>query len=274
MGVKKLKPTTPSQRFRVAPDFSEITTSKPERSLLEPIKRTGGRNSQGHMTMRYIGGGHKRKYRVIDFKRNKNGMAATVSTIEYDPNRTARIALVTYEDGEKRYIIAPQGLTVGQTIYSGEGVTPDVGNALPLGKMPIGTIVHNIELQPGRGASMARSAGTYAQLVAREEKYAVLRLPSSELRRVLNTCIATVGTVSNADHMNTTIGKAGRMRWLGRRSRVRGVAMNPVDHPMGGGEGRASGGHPRSRNGQLAKGLKTRSKKNPSNKMIISRRKK
>lgn len=274
MGVKKLKPTTPSQRFRVAPDFSEITTSKPERSLLEPIKRTGGRNSSGHMTMRYIGGGHKRKYRVIDFKRNKNGMAATVSTIEYDPNRTARIALVTYEDGEKRYIIAPQGLTVGQTIYSGEGVTPDVGNALPLGKMPIGTIVHNIELQPGKGASMARSAGTYAQLVAREDKYAVLRLPSSELRRVLNTCIATVGTVSNADHMNTTVGKAGRMRWLGRRSRVRGVAMNPVDHPMGGGEGRASGGHPRSRNGQLAKGLKTRSKKNPSNKMIISRRKK
>lgn len=274
MGVKKLKPTTPSQRFRVAPDFSEITTSKPERSLLEPIKRTGGRNSQGHMTMRYIGGGHKRKYRIIDFKRNKNGMAATVSTIEYDPNRTARIALVTYEDGEKRYIIAPQGLTVGQTIYSGEGVTPDVGNALPLGKMPIGTIVHNIELQPGRGAAMARSAGTYAQLVAREEKYAVLRLPSSELRRVLNTCVATVGTVSNADHMNTTVGKAGRMRWLGRRSRVRGVAMNPVDHPMGGGEGRASGGHPRSRNGQLAKGLKTRSKKNPSDKMIISRRKK
>ena len=274
MGIKKLKPTTPSQRFRVAPDFSEITTSKPERSLLEPIKRTGGRNSQGHMTMRYIGGGHKRRYRVIDFKRNKNEVSATVSTIEYDPNRTARIALVTYEDGEKRYIIAPQGLTVGQVIRSGEGVTPDVGNALPLGKMPIGTIVHNIELRPGQGASMARSAGTYAQLVAREEKYAVLRLPSSELRRVLNTCIATVGTVSNADHMNTTVGKAGRMRWLGRRPRTRAVAMNPVDHPMGGGEGRASGGHPRSRNGQLAKGLKTRSKKNPSNKMIISRRKK
>lgn len=274
MGVKKLKPTTPSQRFRVAPDFAEITTDKPERSLLAPIKRTGGRNSQGHRTMRYIGGGHKRRYRIVDFKRDKQGIAGTVSTIEYDPNRSARIALITYADGEKRYIIAPQGLTVGQTILSGEGATPDVGNTLALGQMPIGTIVHNIELQPGKGGILARSAGTYAQLVAREERYAVLKMPSSELRRVLNTCTATVGTVSNADHMNVVIGKAGRMRWLGRRPRVRGVAMNPVDHPMGGGEGRASGGHPRSRNGQIAKGLKTRSKKNPTNKLIISRRKK
>lgn len=274
MGVKKLKPTTPSQRFRVAPDFAEITTDKPERSLLAPIKRTGGRNSQGHRTMRYIGGGHKRRYRIVDFKRDKQGIAGTVSTIEYDPNRSARIALIMYADGEKRYIIAPQGLTVGQTILSGEGATPDVGNTLALGRMPIGTIVHNIELQPGKGGILARSAGTYAQLVAREERYAVLKMPSSELRRVLNTCTATVGTVSNADHMNVVIGKAGRMRWLGRRPRVRGVAMNPVDHPMGGGEGRASGGHPRSRNGQIAKGLKTRSKKNPTNKLIISRRKK
>ncbi len=274
MGVKKLRPITPGTRFRVAPDFAEITTSKPEKSLLEPIKKTGGRNNSGHRTMRYIGGGHKRMYRIIDFKRNKHGIPATVVSVEYDPNRSARISLVQYADGEKRYIIAPNGIKVGQTILSGEGATPDVGNALPLGSMPIGTIVHAIELQPGRGAAMARSAGTYAQLVAREDKYAVLRLPSSETRRVLSTCLATVGTVSNADHMNVTMGKAGRMRWLGRRPRTRPVAMNPVDHPMGGGEGRASGGHPRSRNGQFSKGQKTRSKKNPSNNMIISRRKK
>jgi large subunit ribosomal protein L2 len=274
MGVKKLKPTTPSQRFRVAPDFAEITTSKPHKPLLTPIKRTGGRNSAGRRTMRYIGGGHKKMYRIIDFKRDKIGMNATVSTVEYDPNRSARIALVTYEDGEKRYIIAPQGITVGQVIRSGEGSSPDVGNALPLAKMPIGTIVHNIEMQPGRGGVLVRSAGTYAQLVAREDKYATLRMPSGELRMILGVCFATVGSVSNPDHMNVTIGKAGRSRWLGRRPRVRGVAMNPVDHPMGGGEGRASGGHPRSRTGLYAKGKKTRDRKKKSSQLIISRKKK
>ncbi len=274
MGVKKLRPITPSTRFRVAPDFAEITASKPEKSLLEPIKRTGGRNYEGHRTMRYIGGGHKRHYRIIDFKRDKVGHKAEVLTVEYDPNRSARISLVQYADGEKRYIIAPQGITVGQTIQSGEGVTPDVGNAMPLAAMPIGTIVHNIELVPGKGGSMARSAGTYAQLVGREDKYAILRLPSGETRRVLSAGMATVGSVSNPDHMNVVVGKAGRSRWLGRRPRVRAVVMNPVDHPMGGGEGRASGGHPRSRNGQFAKGQKTRSKNKASESMIISRRKK
>ncbi|MCX6213326.1 50S ribosomal protein L2 [Spirosoma sp.] len=274
MGVKKLRPITPSTRFRVAPDFAEITASKPEKSLLEPIKRTGGRNNEGHRTMRYIGGGHKRQYRIIDFKRDKVGQPAEVLTVEYDPNRTARIALVQYADGEKRYIIAPQGITVGQTIRSGEGSTPDVGNALPLALMPIGTIVHNIELTPGKGGAMARSAGTYAQLVGREDKYAILRLPSGETRRVLSAGMATVGSVSNPDHMNVVVGKAGRSRWLGRRPRVRAVVMNPVDHPMGGGEGRASGGHPRSRNGQFAKGQKTRNKNKASESMIISRRKK
>ena len=274
MGVKKLRPITPSTRFRVAPDFAEITASKPEKSLLEPIKRTGGRNNEGHRTMRYIGGGHKRHYRIIDFKRDKVGQTAEVLTVEYDPNRSARISLVQYADGEKRYIIAPQGIVVGQTIQSGEGATPDVGNALPLAAMPIGTIVHNIELVPGKGGSMARSAGTYAQLVGREDKYAILRLPSGETRRVLSAGMATVGSVSNPDHMNVVVGKAGRNRWLGRRPRVRAVVMNPVDHPMGGGEGRASGGHPRSRNGQFAKGQKTRNKNKASESMIISRRKK
>ncbi len=274
MGVIKLKPTTPGQRFRMAPSFEEITTNKPEKSLLEPIKRTGGRNNQGRRTARYIGGGHKRMYRVIDFKRNKLDITASVMTIEYDPNRSARIALLQYSDGEKRYIIAPQGLTVGSTIVAGSSVAPEVGNALPLGSMPIGTIVHNIEITPGKGGQMARSAGTYAQLVAREGKYAVLKMPSGETRMILSTCMATVGSVSNPDHMNVTLGKAGRSRWLGIRPRVRGVAMNPVDHPMGGGEGRASGGHPRSRTGLYAKGKKTRSKKKYSNKMIISRRKK
>lgn len=274
MGVKKLRPITPSTRFRVAPDFAEITASKPEKSLLEPIKRTGGRNNEGHRTMRYIGGGHKRQYRIIDFKRDKVGQPAEVLTVEYDPNRSARISLVQYPDGEKRYIIAPQGIAVGQTIRSGEGSTPDVGNALPLALMPIGTIVHNIELTPGKGGAMARSAGTYAQLVGREDKYAILRLPSGETRRVLSAGMATVGSVSNPDHMNVVMGKAGRSRWLGRRPRVRAVVMNPVDHPMGGGEGRASGGHPRSRNGQFAKGQKTRNKNKASESMIISRRKK
>jgi len=274
MAVKKLKPTTPGQRFRIAPTFSEITKSKPEKSLLEPLKKTGGRNNQGKMTMRYIGGGHKRRYRIIDFKRDKFDIPATVQSIEYDPNRTAYIALVQYEDGEKRYIVAPEGLEVGATIVSGKEVAPNLGNALPLGNMPLGTIVHNIEIRPGAGGAMARSAGTYAQVLAKEGKYVTLKLPSGEMRLVLAACIATVGKVSNADHMNEQIGKAGRKRWLGIRPRTRGVAMNPVDHPMGGGEGRASGGHPRSRKGLLAKGKKTRPKKKYSNRLIISRRKK
>ena len=274
MGVKKLKPTTPSQRFRVAPDFAEITTDKPERSLLVSIKRSGGRNNQGHRSMRYIGGGHKKQYRIIDFKRDKADVPATVKTIEYDPNRSARIALLFYVDGEKRYIIAPQGVTVGQQVISGPSVPPEVGNALPLSAMPIGTIVHNVELKPGKGAAMVRSAGTYAQLVAREDKYAILRMPSGEQRMVLGTCMATVGSVSNPDHMNVSMGKAGRNRWLGIRPRVRGVAMNPVDHPMGGGEGRASGGHPRSRTGLYAKGKKTRPVNKYSDRLIISKRKK
>ena len=274
MGIKKLKPITPGQRHRVAPDFSEITASKPEKSLTSTIKKTGGRNNEGHRTARYIGGGHKRRYRLIDFKRNKVDVVAEVKTIEYDPNRSARIALVQYTDGEKTYIIAPQGLKVGQSIISGKTVAPEIGNALPLGSMPLGTIVHNIELQPGKGAQMARSAGTYAQVLAKDGKYVTLKMPSGEMRMVLATCIATVGTVSNADHMNVTYGKAGRKRWLGVRPRVRGVAMNPVDHPMGGGEGRASGGHPRSRNGLLAKGKKTRDKTKPTTKLIVSRRSK
>lgn len=274
MGIKKLKPNTPGQRHRIAPDFSDITASKPEKSLTAPIKRTGGRNSEGHRTARYIGGGHKRRYRIIDFKRNKFDVTAEVKTIEYDPNRTARIALVQYTDGEKAYIIAPQGLKVGQSIISGAGVQPEIGNALPVGNMPLGTIIHNIELQPGKGAQMARSAGSYAQVLAKDSKYVTLKMPSGEMRMILATCIATVGSVSNADHMNVTLGKAGRNRWLGVRPRVRGVAMNPVDHPMGGGEGRASGGHPRSRNGLLAKGKKTRDKTKPSTKLIISRRSK
>ncbi len=274
MGIKKLKPITPGQRHRVAPDFSEITASKPEKSLTITIKKTGGRNNEGHRTARYIGGGHKRKYRIIDFKRSKTDVSAEVKTIEYDPNRSARIALVQYTDGEKAYIIAPQGLKVGQTIIAGKTVAPEIGNSLPLGNMPLGTIVHNIELHPGKGAQMARSAGTYAQVLAKDGKYVTLKMPSGEMRMVLATCIATVGTVSNADHMNVTYGKAGRKRWLGVRPRVRGVAMNPVDHPMGGGEGRASGGHPRSRNGLLAKGKKTRDKTKPSTKLIVSRRSK
>ncbi|TAE02794.1 MAG: 50S ribosomal protein L2 [Bacteroidetes bacterium] len=274
MGVKKLKPTTPGQRHRIAPDFSEITASKPEKSLLAKISSTGGRNYDGKMTMRYIGGGHKRQYRLIDFKRDKHEISATVKTIEYDPNRSARIALLFYSDGEKRYIIAPEGLKVEQKVVSGEKVAPEVGNALPLSAIPLGTIVHNIELQPGKGASLARSAGTYAQLLAREGKYATLKLPSGEMRLVLITCYATVGTVSNSEHANVTLGKAGRHRWMGRRPRTRGVAMNPVDHPMGGGEGRASGGQPRSRKGLFSKGKKTRNPKNQSNKLIISRRSK
>ncbi len=272
MALKKLRPTTPGQRFRVAPAFDEITTSTPEKSLLTPLKKSGGRNSSGKMSNRYIGGGHKTQYRIVDFKRDKNGVPATVKTIEYDPNRTARIALLHYADGEKRYIIAPAGLNVDNVIVSGPGVAPEVGNALPLREMPLGTIVHNIELQPGQGAAIARSAGTYAQLVAREDRYATLKLPSGEMRMVLVTCTATVGTVSNGDHMNVVMGKAGRNRWAGRRPRVRGVAMNPVDHPMGGGEGKSSGGHPRSRNGIFAKGQKTRNKNKYSENLIVSRK--
>jgi large subunit ribosomal protein L2 len=274
MAVKKLRPITPGTRHRIAPSFDEITTDKPYKPLLVRLKRTGGRNNQGKMTMRYIGGGHKKMYRIIDFKRDKHNIPAVVETIEYDPNRTARIALVKYQDGEKRYIVAPEGLKVGQTIISGTQVAPELGNALPLSSIPVGTIVHNIEMRPGSGASLARSAGSYAQLLGREGSHAVLKLPSGETRMVLANCYATVGSVSNSDHMNVTLGKAGRSRWLGIRPRNRGVAMNPVDHPMGGGEGRASGGHPRSRKGLYAKGKKTRTPKKYSNSLIISRRKK
>ncbi len=273
MAVRKLRPMTPGQRYRMAPVFDKITKSEPEKSLLAPNKKSGGRNSAGRMTIRYSGGGHKRKYRVIDFKRSKKDVPAKVTAIEYDPNRSARIALLFYVDGEKAYIVAPEGLKVGSTVVAGDKIAPEVGNNLPLGNIPLGTIVHNIELRPGKGASIARSAGSYAQLVAREGKYATLKLPSGEMRMVLTTCTATVGTVSNSDHMNVTLGKAGRKRWLGRRPRVRGVAMNPVDHPMGGGEGRASGGHPRSRTGLYAKGKKTRAKHKYSDKLIISKRK-
>ncbi|MFD0761100.1 50S ribosomal protein L2 [Lutibacter aestuarii] len=274
MSVRKLKPITPGQRFRVVNGFDTITTDKPEKSLLAPKKRSGGRNSKGKMTMRYIGGGHKKQYRIIDFKRNKSGVPATIKSIEYDPNRTAFIALVAYADGEKRYIIAQSGLKVGQTVISGEGATPDVGNTMLLSDIPLGTTISCIELHPGQGAVMARSAGSFAQLMARDGKYATVKLPSGETRMILLTCMATIGVVSNSDHQLLVSGKAGRTRWLGRRPRTRPVVMNPVDHPMGGGEGRSSGGHPRSRNGIPAKGYKTRSKTKASNKYILERRKK
>jgi large subunit ribosomal protein L2 len=273
MGIRKLKPITPGMRFSSVSDFAEVTATSPYRPLLMVQKRSGGRNNTGRMTTRNIGGGHKQRYRIIDFKRDKHGVPAKVATIEYDPNRTARIALLHYADGEKRYIIAPDALQVGMTIVSGQTAEPKVGNSLPLSKVPLGAIIHCVELQPGKGAQMARSAGTYCQLAGREGKYAILKLPSGEQRRVLVTCMATIGTVSNPSHMNLNYGKAGRKRWLGRRPRVRGVAMNPVDHPMGGGEGRASGGHPRSRKGLPAKGYKTRKPKKSSNRLIISRRK-
>ena len=273
MAVRKIKPVTPGQRHKIISAFDTITSAVPEKSLLRPLKKSGGRNNSGRMTMRYIGGGHKRRYRLIDFKRTKDGIKARVKSIEYDPNRSARIALLIYDDGEKRYIVAPNGLQVGQTVNSGAGVDPEVGNSLPLGEIPLGTLVHNIELHPGQGGVMARSAGAYAQLTSREGKFAVLKLPSGESRMVLTSCRATVGTVGNTEHNLEKSGKAGRSRWLGRRPRVRGVVMNPVDHPMGGGEGRASGGHPRSRTGVLAKGYKTRSKKKASNKYIVERRK-
>jgi len=272
MAVRKLRPITPGQRFRTAPVFDEITKSSPEKSLVRSHKKSGGRNNDGKMTMRYMGGGHKKRLREIDFKRDKYGIPAVVKAIEYDPNRSARIALLYYKDGAKSYILAPEGLKVGMEIISGEDIAPELGNSLPLSQIPLGTIIHNIELRPGNGAAIARSAGSYAQLLAREGKYATIKTPSGEMRMVLVKCYATIGSVGNSDHMNVRLGKAGRKRWLGRRPRVRGVVMNPVDHPMGGGEGRASGGHPRSRKGLYAKGYKTRHKKKYSNRLIIGKK--
>ena len=271
MAVRKFKPTTPGQRHKVIGVFKGvITATTPEKSLTVGKRATGGRNNEGHLANRYMGGGHKRKYRIIDFKRNRDGIPAVVKSIEYDPNRSARIALLYYVDGSKAYIIAPNGLEVGATVMSGADAAPEVGNALPLNKIPVGTLIHCIELRPGQGAFMARSAGTFAQLISREGTYAIIKLPSGETRKVLATCKATIGVVGNAEHSLERSGKAGRSRWLGNR----GVVMNPVDHPMGGGEGRASGGHPRSRKGLYSKGLKTRTPKKPSNKYIIERRKK
>ncbi|MRX63241.1 50S ribosomal protein L2 [Maribacter luteus] len=274
MSVRKLKPITPGQRFRVVNGFDSITTDKPEKSLLAPLKKSGGRNSQGKMTMRHRGGGHKRRYRVVDFKRDKQDVASTVKSIQYDPNRTAFLALLEYTDGEKRYVIAQNGLQVGQTVSSGDNVAPEIGNALPLKNIPLGTIISCIELRPGQGAVMARSAGTFAQLMAKEGKFVTVKMPSGETRLILSECMATIGAISNSDHQLLVSGKAGRSRWLGRRPRTRPVAMNPVDHPMGGGEGRASGGHPRSKNGIPAKGFRTRSKTKSTNRYILERRKK
>ena len=274
MAIRKLKPTTPGQRHKVIGAFDNITASAPEKSLVVGKKKSGGRNNTGKMTMRYIGGGHKQKLRLIDFKRNKDGIPATVKSIEYDPNRTARIALLYYADGAKAYILAPNGLQVGQKVMSGAEAAPEVGNSLPLANIPVGTIIHNIELRPGQGAKMVRSAGVFAQLTSREGLYAVIKMPSGETRRILSACKATIGAVGNSDHALERSGKAGRSRWLGRRPHNRGVVMNPVDHPMGGGEGRASGGHPRSRKGIPAKGYRTRSKTKASNKYIVERRKK
>ncbi|GAA4326937.1 50S ribosomal protein L2 [Flaviaesturariibacter amylovorans] len=271
MAVRKFKPITAGTRWRIGNAYAEVTTNVPEKSLVESKKGTGGRNSQGRRSMRYIGGGHKQMYRLVDFKRNKHNIPGKVATIEYDPNRTSFIALLNYADGEKRYIIAPQGLQVGAEVISGDAVAPELGNALQLKNMPLGTVVHNIELQPGQGGKIARSAGASAQLSNKEEKYAVLKMPSGELRKVLINCYATVGVASNSDHSLESLGKAGRSRWKGIKPRNRGVAMNPVDHPMGGGEGRASGGHPRSRTGKIAKGLKTRTKGKSSDKLIIQR---
>ncbi len=274
MAIKKYKPTTPGQRFKEISAYDDLTPgTKPEKSLLRPSKKSGGRNNTGKMTMRYLGGGHKKRYRLIDFKRDKNNMTARVKSIEYDPNRSARIALLVYADGEKRYIIAPHKIEVGQTLLSGDQVTPDIGNSMLLANVPLGTDVHNIELKPGKGGMLARSAGSYGTLTSRDGKYAIIKLPSGESRMVLTSCRATIGIVSNGDHALEKSGKAGRSRWKGRRPRVRGVVMNPVDHPMGGGEGRASGGHPRSRNGMPAKGFKTRSKKKYSDRYIVEKRK-
>jgi large subunit ribosomal protein L2 len=272
MAVRKLKPTTPGQRQRSVSAFDTITKSEPEKSLLAPLTRKGGRNNNGRITTRHQGGGHKRRYRIIDFKRDKVGIPAKVASIEYDPNRSARIALLVYADGEKRYVVAADGLKVGQPVMNGPDAPPETGNALPLQNIPLGTQVHCIEMKPGKGAQLARSAGTFAQLTAREGRTATLRLPSGEVRMVPIQCMATIGTTSNPDHMNIEVGKAGRQRWLGIRPKVRGVVMNPVDHPMGGGEGKASGGHPKSPTGVPAKGFKTRKKKKASSAMIVRRR--
>jgi len=272
MALRKYKPTTAGTRWRIGNAYAEITTNIPEKSLLEAQKNTAGRNSQGRRAMRYMGGGNKIMYRLVDFKRDKKNIPAIVNSIEYDPNRTAFIALLNYVDGEKRYILAPNGLQVGATVLSGDDVAPELGNALQLKFMPLGTMVHNIEMQPTQGGKIARSAGSSAQLSNKEEKYAVLKMPSGELRKVLINCYATVGVVSNSDHSLQSMGKAGRNRWKGIKPRNRGVAMNPVDHPMGGGEGKASGGQPRSRNGQYSRGLKTRTKGKSSDKLIIQRK--
>jgi len=274
MAVRKFKPTTPGQRHKVAISFDTITTSKPEKSLLVPNTRSGGRNDTGKMTIANVGGGHKKKYRLVDFKREKLNIPAKVATIEYDPNRTANIALLHYVDGEKRYIISPEGLSVGMEVISSKDAPITVGNTLPLSSLPLGTIIHNVELQPGQGAIMVRSAGSYAQLMARDGKYATVKLASGEIRRILVTCLATIGSVSNAQHQLQISGKAGRSRWQGRRPNVRATVKNPVDHPMGGGEGKHSGGLPRNKNGIPAKGYKTRDKKKTSDKYIIERRKK
>ena len=273
MGIKTCKPYTPSRRFMSFSTFEEITKTEPEKSLVVPLKKHAGRNNQGRITIRHRGGGHKRLYRIIDFRRDKRGIPAKVAAIEYDPNRSARIALLHYLDGEKRYIIWPDGLKVGDTVIAGEDVDIKVGNALPLASIPDGTLVHNVELIPGKGGQLARSAGSYATVMAKEGKYAILRLPSGEMRKVLLKCYATVGQVGNIDHENISIGKAGRMRWMGRRPYVRGGAMNPIDHPHGGGEGRSKGNRPSSSPwGWYTKGLKTRKKK-PSDKLILKRRK-
>jgi large subunit ribosomal protein L2 len=272
MAIKKLKPVTPGQRFRTVSDFAELTTSTPEKSLLRPLKKSGGRNNRGRVTAFQRGGGHKRRYRVIDFKRDKLNIPARVSTIEYDPNRSGRIVLLVYADGEKRYILWPNGLKVGDTVVAGDDVAFNVGNALPLGRIPLGTLVHNVELQLGRGGQMARSAGSYAQVMAKDGDYVTLRLPSGEVRLVHRRCCATIGEMGNSTHENVIIGKAGKSRWLGRRPHVRGVAMNPFDHPHGGGEGRTSGGrHPCTPWGKPTKGYKTR-KKQPSDAFIVRRR--
>jgi large subunit ribosomal protein L2 len=275
MGLRKYKPNTPGTRTLILPDFAEVTTSKPEKSLLRPLKKTGGRNNHGDTTSRFRGGGHKRQYRLIDFKRNKLEVPGTVKTVEYDPNRSARISLVFYADGDKRYILTPVGLAVGDTVISGEKVEPKVGNSMPLANIPVGLMVHNVEMEPGKGGQLGRSAGTSIQLAAKEGDIAILNLPSGEIRKVPIRCRATIGQIGNAEHQNISIGKAGRNRWKGWRGHVRGVAQNPVSHPMGGGEGRSGGGrHPCSPKGKLAKGGKTRRRKNPTNKHIIRRRKK
>lgn len=273
MGIRRIKPVTPGQRFKLAVTFEALTASRPEKSLLAPLKKSGGRNDTGKMTMRNRGGGHKRRYRIIDFKRNRHE-SAEVLTVEYDPNRTAFISLVQYKDGEKKYIVAPKGIEVGQTIVAGKDATPDVGNAMFLANIPLGTTIHNIEMQPGKGAEICRSAGTSAQLVARDGKYAVVKLPSGESRMILTTCLAVIGEVSNGDHQLAISGKAGRSRWLGRRPRTRPAAMNPVDHPQGGGEGRSKGGQARTRKGTMSKGLKTRNKKKKSSRLILERKRK